>query len=203
MMTYINALSSINNKLSTGTLITADRHRQVEKDILDFVESQWLIGDIKKIDCTDDYIAANFVGGSGPTEGLGINEREGWAICNGKNGTRNRTGRVSVAVGWGVPPIGGTTDTLAPSSVGSSINTPVTGGSKDAILVKHNHTFSPSATRRSQEIGTNGDGTHECTQDFILATGDALNSNGAVIGVSGTNKNMQPYIVTLFIQKIS
>lgn len=62
------------------------------------VESVWLPGDIKEIDCDDAYIAANFVT-SGPTEGLGLNERLGWAICNGKNGTVNRNGRVGVA--WG------------------------------------------------------------------------------------------------------
>jgi hypothetical protein len=38
-------------------------------------------GDIKMIHCDAGYIAANFVAG------LGIKEREGWAICDGNNGT--------------------------------------------------------------------------------------------------------------------
>ena len=89
MLKYNDVLSSIRTNLAPGTLITADKHRQVEKDLLDFAENQWLYGnlygDIKKVFCTDDYIDTHF-----DETGKGIigGEREGWAICNGNNATK-------------------------------------------------------------------------------------------------------------------
>lgn len=184
MATYNDVLAAINANLASGTQIPANLHRAVEIAILDFAESQWLTGDIKEIDCTDAYIAANF-----DSNGIGINERAGWAICNGYNGlTRNRTGRVSVA--YGATSISG-----APtfSSVGTTINAPVVGGSKDAVVVEHSHTMSygNSGTNTSTQVKGDADG------DNLLGT-KTTNSTG----VPGTDKNMQPYIVTLFIQKL-
>lgn len=56
------------------------------------IQDVWVRGDIKHVDCTTDYIANNFL-----PDGTGINERFGWAICNGNNGTKDRRGRLSIA----------------------------------------------------------------------------------------------------------
>jgi hypothetical protein len=58
----------------------------------DTIRSTWQRFDVKEIDCTNEYINENF----DLSTGLGRNERTGWAICDGRNGTKNRGGRVSV-----------------------------------------------------------------------------------------------------------
>lgn len=107
--------------------------------------------------------------------GLGILERLGWAICNGANGTRDYSGRVPVAYGTGYTTMG------------------ATGGSKDAVIVEHSHPI---------KYGNNGAGTKYPETPYIsdIIGGDMQGTE--TVGVSGTDKNMQPYIVTLFIQKI-
>lgn len=188
MASYNDVLTAINSNLADGTQIAAALHRAVEIAILDFAESQWLPGDIKEIDCTDAYIAANF-----DANGIGINERAGWAICNGYNGlTRNRTGRVSVGYG-SVTPLGTAGLASTHPSVGASISSPVIGGQKDAVVVAHTHTISygTSGTNTSTQVKGDADG------DTLIGT-KTTNSTG----VSGNNMNMQPYIVTLFIQKL-
>ena len=97
MATYNSVNSLITTTLGPASDITAVELQTVLQQLLNYTRDQWLTGDIKEIDCTDAYIAANF-----DANGVGIvgGEREGWAICNGWNNlTRNRTGRVSVAYG--------------------------------------------------------------------------------------------------------
>lgn len=126
-------------------------------------------GDVKEIDVNTSYIAANF-----DVTGLGTNERLGWAICNGNNGTRNRSGRVAIQYNSSTYPTLG-----------------ATGGSENAVLVSHSHT-----------IGTSPNDT------LGYVTAKASSSTGgtpistSTVGESGTGKNMQPYIVTLFIMKL-
>jgi hypothetical protein len=128
----------------------------------------WLTGDIKEVDCTNGYLAVNFDG-----TGLGINERLGWAICNGQNGTKNRNGLVSVAYGTDYTSMG------------------VTGGSKNAVLIEHDHTI-PLGILAGVSIG--GSGSYDINANTP--------TNKAGVGETGVGKNMQPYIVTLFIQKL-
>jgi hypothetical protein len=209
-MTYSDIQALILSNLPTGSSITAANHRAVENALLNFAESQWLTGDIKEIDCTDAYIAANFT-----NTGLGIigSEREGWAICNGQNGTRNRTGRVSV--GYGATPSGS-----APAFPSIGTGSPIVGGSKDSEVISHSHyttvlgslqignansLYDGSATNRA-ELGLASAAYNQNADayDFELVTAPGTIAAGktSTVGNSGTDKNMQPYIVTLFIQKL-
>lgn len=106
--------------------------------------------------------------------GLGKILRAGWAICNGNNGTDNLSGRVIVQTG-----------------VGYALS--ATGGSKDAVVVSHTHTIDAvyNENTAGTKVGSGGGG--------IEAVGT---QNVTTVGVSGTDKNMQPYIVELYIQKL-
>jgi len=108
--------------------------------------------------------------------GLGIAERVGWAICNNANGTRDYNGKVPVAYGTDYPTMG------------------ASGGSKDAVVVEHSHSSGAYNT---------GTGTAIFTNKGLVSGSDTLYSRTYTEGVSGTDKNMQPYMVTLFIQKIN
>jgi hypothetical protein len=194
MATYQQISQLIDDNLPTnGTpLISAEVHRIVEKAILDFTRDQWLIGDVKEIDCTNDYIAENFT-----DTGFGINERAGWAICNGLNGTRNRIGRVPIGYG-GIGAYGANRDPLLVASTKTftsigDINNPVVGGLKDAVVVSHNHGITSGALKTGGPYGL------KYASEFKFDSNYTTESTGE----SGTDKNLQPYIVTLFIQKIS
>ena len=218
MATFNTVSTLIGTNLADSSNITAAEHRVVELAILAFARDQWLTGDIKEIDCTDAYITANFET-SGANKGLGTvgGEREGWAICNGNNGTRNRTGRVSVA--WGdVTP--GTGASIQPSIGGNGLATlapPVLGGSKDAVLIAHTH--KPQSLNGnnipSQFYQTSWPNIPGGTPPELYGVESGGFFNGDVAGGfrrapttasagsgDGIDKNMQPYIVTLFIQKL-
>lgn len=135
----------------------------------DFIKvGTYLKGDIKEISCDSTYLATNFDG-----TGLGRLERLGWAICNGNNGTVNHDGRVVVAYGTNYPILGDI------------------GGSKDAVVVSHDHSV---ATGAGINLGAQG-------TDISIGPTTA-SANTSTVGESGVNKNMQPYIVLLRIQKI-
>jgi hypothetical protein len=209
-MTYSDIQALILSNLPTGSNITAANHRAVENALLNFAESQWLTGDIKEIDCTDAYIAANFT-----NTGLGIlgSEREGWAICNGQNGTRNRTGRVSV--GYGATPSGS-----APAFPSIGTGSPIVGGSKDSEVISHSHyttiqssevignatSLYDGTTTNRAELGLASRAYNQAADAFdyelVTVTGAINAGKTSTTGVAGTDKNMQPYIVTLFIQKL-
>lgn len=160
----------------------------------------WQAGDIKEITCNSAYITANFNG-----TGLGINLRAGWAICNGANGTIDKGGRVGVGHGNGY-------------TVGQ------TGGSKDAVVVLHTHTQGPHSHKMAVgDVDGSGGGStttgplkrginygNDSNYDLRGSTGatpDRFNTESVApvinsTGENGTDKNMQPYVVTLFIQKL-
>lgn len=128
--------------------------------------------EVKEIDINvtsnPTYFSDNF-----DNTGLGIGGMVGFAICNGNNGTRNRIGLTSIGSGADINAIG------------------TNGGSKDAVLVSHKHTYSQYV-----ESGSNSGSGGEVAGYFTV--GDT-----STIGESGVGKNMQPYIVTLMIQRIA
>jgi microcystin-dependent protein len=188
--------------------ITAAAHRSVENALLNFAkeiaEAQWLKGDIKEVDCTQQYIADNF-----ESNGLGKNERLGWAICNGFQGlTKNRTGRVSV--GYGVNGADTNGVSIAQTNIGATIAAPVIGGEKNHTLVvtempRHRHDsllFSEGGVGNfagGQGGTAGGDGTGLTRYTGGAGSGE---TNNLTTGTAVPHNNMQPYIVTLFIQKL-
>lgn len=129
--------------------------------------------EVKEIDVnltvSPTYITDNF----SPT-GLGIGAMDGFAICNGNNGTKNRNGLTSIGYGTSYPTVG------------------ATGGSKDAVVVSHTHTYSKAVPGRGYDTAADD-------YPFSSNASDTTSSTGE----SGVGKNMQPYIVTLMIQRIA
>lgn len=159
-------IQSLVNDIQDGVPNTALKVRTA------FNAMAWhLTGDVIQIDVATSYIIDNF-----DSTGLGINERVGYAICNGNNGTRNRMGRVSVQY-----------DPTNYPTLGA------TGGSKDAVVVSHTHTT---------KYGATGLGNLYPETPYISNTVGGEGQDVGVTGVDGTDKNMQPYIVTLFIMKL-
>lgn len=107
--------------------------------------------------------------------GLGTNLMIGYAICNGQNGTINKDGRVGIAYGAVYNAIG------------------AIGGSKDAVIVAHSHGI---------KYGENGAGTKYPETPYISDVLGGSMQGTETTGVSGTNQNMQPYLVELQIMKL-
>ena len=139
----------------------------------------WLPGDTKEVVCTKEYLQLNF-----NSTGLGINERVGWAIMNGAthnyNGdiitVPNDNGRVVVAYGTSYTTLGST------------------GGNKDAVVVEHSHGLTQIKRHSNNSYG-------EGLFDQALS-GYPTASTTDSTGVSGVDKNMQPYVVRLRIIKL-
>lgn len=121
------------------------------------------------------YLVDNF-----DTSGLGKNSMVGFAIANGNNGTYNYSGKVAVGYGAGYATLG------------------ATGGSKDAVVVDHDHDY--TQYELDQEVSTNGNGVKTIKKTGVQG---ATVFKTVAKGVSGVNKNMQPYIVVLKIQRIN
>jgi microcystin-dependent protein len=126
--------------------------------------------------------------------GLSTTVPEGWALCDGANGTPDLRNRFIIGAG----------DTHA---IGA------TGGSADAIVPSHNHSGSTNTFGHSHGMalesgggsiprsllrgtggsslgmGTSGDGSHSHTVS-ITST-----------GTSGTNANLPPYLSLFYIIK--
>jgi len=141
-------------------------------------DTYWQTGDVKEIDVTEAYIAANF-----DDTGLGLNSRVGWAICNGNNGTVNRLGLVPVQRN--------PADTNF-AAMGD------TGGEETHLLTidempSHTHIMSTNQATFSAGTGNTYASENQVTTPQI--------ESGATGGGAAHN-NLQPYIVTLFIQKL-
>jgi hypothetical protein len=124
--------------------------------------------EIKDLWVSQVYIDDNFDG-----TGLGIELCEGYAICNGQNGTPNLDGLVSIGYGNNYNVI------------------KAIGGSKNAVVVEHTHNV--------QILGGGGGDTYPTLND---GTGTGRTYVTESTGVDGTNKNMQPYMVLLKIMKL-
>lgn len=158
-------IQEIIDDIETGVPNTALKVRTALETIADGTSQT---GDVKEIDVSNAYLSANF-----DASGLGTNERLGWAICNGNNGTRNRGGRVGIQYNSTYAVLG------------------ATGGSKDAVVVQHNHLSNGFGS-----FGSGSDGLASNSYQYGQI------ANTSTVGESGTDKNMQPYIVSLYIMKL-
>lgn len=139
------------------------------QDLVDFVNinSNAFQFEVRDLWVNQAYIDTNF-----DNTGLGILIMDGWAICNGQNGTPPMDGLVSIGYGNNYSVIG------------------AFGGSKDAVVVAHTHNV---------RVNTDAAGSGFPAFEASSAQGDFATES---TGVSGVNKNMQPYIVLLKIMKL-
>ena len=161
---------------ASGQPNTAEALREILNDIAGgFAQTE----DIREIEVSNAYLSANFDG-----SGLGNNERIGWAICNGNNGTRDRRGMVPMQYSPTYPtlgaPIGNATVTLGKANI-------------------------PQMDLRIQTSDAdNGGGT----RDSLIAT-DAGNKTATTYTNTVNNASantpvslIQPSLITLFIMKL-
>ncbi len=153
--------------IADGVPNTALKVRNVLNAIAD---GTGVSGDVKEIDVSTAYIASNF-----DVTGLGTNERLGWAICNGNNGTRNRSGRVPVAY---------SSSDVTFSTLGA------TGGEKTHTLTESEIPPLPAFPKAIADLDR---GTQSSNFSIDINT---------TYGGGQPHNNMQPYIVTLFIMKL-
>jgi len=148
-----------------------------ERELWELLLSQQFIGEVKwiKMDVAD--IPSYFIV-TGGTTGLGKTGTpyEGWAWCNGNNGTTNDDGRVSIAYGTNYPTTG------------------ATGGDEDSYVIEHDHTM-------GIRVNTGVGGVQGL---FDQASGGVLSTYvTSTEGISGVGLNMQPYVVELKIVRIA
>ncbi len=129
-----------------------------------------------------------------------------WRLCNGTNGTPDLRNRFV---------IGATLDVTGQAQTNIEGSNTQTGGTKDAVVVAHNHTVveTPSGEKITTGLVNNGGGgnfQYPSMQGDINAKYNfttALNHTHSVTvnseGVSGTNQNLPPYYALAFIMRIS
>jgi hypothetical protein len=157
-----------------------DLQQNTMQEVVDFlnINSNAFQFEIKDLFVNQAYIDDNF-----NETGLGTDLMLGWAMCNGQNGTPNLDGLVGIGYGTNY----------------NVIN--AVGGSKNAVVVEHSHSaiiqsFNESAG--GNPFGSGG-GSAEGTHNYSGNTNPFTIVNA---GVSGANKNMQPYMVLLKIMKL-
>lgn len=168
-------------------------HKSTVQDLVNFINGQ---SEVKQYELklirnpTSAYITDNFDMAVSPTTGLGKAGGlwEGWAICNGNNGTDNLDGQTLIGQGATYP------------TVGTFL------GSKDAVVVSHVHksvanvdatgNFDPTL---KYTAGIRATGNGYALQGTATAPGHG-ETNSA--GESGAGKNMQPSMVILIIMKL-
>jgi microcystin-dependent protein len=211
-------ISKINTYLQANGNITAAEHNEIELLLVDAIYGGQ-IGDIKEISCDVNYINTNFdMGGLNPGLGKSTGERYGWAICNGRNGTIDKRGNVSVgydpSVGiFSTPapinvqgPQAGTRDvTLSVNQIPAHFHH--TPGSSFKSFVAGSNDYRIEYNQSNSSTGVGGDNNASNTEIAITNLNNTYNSpNGAAlektIGGGQSHNNMQPYVVTLFIQRI-
>lgn len=128
--------------------------------------------EVKELDVPQAYISANF-----DATGLGTNEMLGYAICNGNNGTRDRSGRVPMQYSSVYPTLG------------------AIGGSSTHVLAlneipSHSHTT---------YVNSGSGGSINGAEDAV-SSGTTIPTSS--VGGGQAHNNMQPYIVTLYVMKL-
>ena len=173
--TYQQVSDLINQNLASGSKITAVKHREVEKALLDFSnQNSAQQYDIKAIYANSTYLGNNF-----ESDGLGKNLRAGWAICNGNNGTPNLSGRMIVSYG------------------GDFTILNEEGGSKT-------HTLNATELPQLDVNYTGSNADNGGVGNFIITTDIESNGTKTLKTTGGglAHNNMPPYKVLVYIMKL-
>ena len=151
-----------------------------------------------------------------------------WRLCNGGNGTPDLRNRfiIGASIDDATNGTGGSGGvTKAHTSIETGTNY-VTGGTKDAVVVSHNHSgYTNGGTYDGQHYHNTPDIVGSGTSQFFSSTPSGTAGGGAygfvyglyqvaatgsdhrhVIssdGGSGTNKNLPPYYAIAFIMRVS
>ena len=150
----------------------------------------------------DAFITGMIMLWSGATDAV----PSGWKLCNGSNGTPDLRDKFVVGAG-------------------NSYDVNATGGSKDAIVVSHNHSASTSvsgstasagnhrhAIKRSNSdsgfggsVGTDAVGSNYVQSEYAGEHTHAINVTASTTvnskGSSGNNANLPPYYALAYIMK--
>jgi hypothetical protein len=129
---------------------------------------------------TQEFFNANF-----DSNGLGINLALGWGLCNGNGGRKDFRDRTVVSKG---------------ANFATLYNT---GGSANAVLIGHKHTFSGSAAGATGGGAMSTGNVDEGAGSFLM-TNTGFSENGASVpDQSGEGKNMPPYIIAQWVERVS
>lgn len=167
-------ITALINTLEDNGLNTAAEVRTI---LNAFRDSVFMIGEIKEVKQSDAFIAANY-----DVTGLGILEMTGFAKSNGNNGTVDKRRRVSV----------GQDETPYVSGFDYSVLGNTFGEEKHQLTVPEMPSHHHSEVRNVAGSGAGGSGT------FDFGAADTSNTGG-----DQAHNNMQPSIVSLFIQRIA
>ena len=118
---------------------------------------------------------------------------DGWALCNGQNGTLDLRNRFIVGAG-------------------GLYNVGATGGNKDAVLVEHNHTGSTdTVANHGHNVNSNEEQSNRnlirpnSTVGAFFGLSTVSHSHTlsiTTVGSSATNANLPPYYALAFIQQV-
>lgn len=167
----------------------------LQTKVSDLMINTWRVGDVKEVDCTMAYFLTNF-----DNTGLGINERVGWAYCNGNNGTKDRRDKTSICFDdRTIDPNNGIWDTLY-NQLGLTV------GSKQFTITQSNLpniNLDIKGNRNEGGGGHNGgywelDPSSTDDASKISLTGLKVNLGGSSVPIN----KIPPAIITLNIQKI-
>ena len=109
---------------------------------------------------------------------------DGWALCNGSNGTPNLQDRFVVGAGSGYA-------------------VDATGGSANAVLIAHSHVHNNDIVEEGNEFSIGpGNRSASSKNDSTGITGVDASGNASTTQ-TGTNKNLPPYYALAYIMRIA
>lgn len=180
-------LDLINNNIrNKNPKVKKAEHADVEEALLDAI---FIPYQVIELDCTQQFIDDNFDLNPGSTMGLGKNLMVGFAMSNGNNGTRDR--RKKTAVGYDPTAfVSGNDFSLIGNTFGEE-NHQLT----IPELPAHDHNL----TNLNEH--NNNNALHEASF-FDQGYGNKSKAKTDKNGSDQAHNNMQPSIVTLFIQRV-
>lgn len=105
----------------------------------------------------------------------------GWVLCDGTNSTPDLRDRFIVGAG-------------------NNYTVDATGGSANAVLIAHSHTYGRATSRGVSDGGVDGAYVSSLTGDTTDTTG-VDNTGNSSTTQTGTNANLPPYYALAYIMK--